>query len=70
MAKKKWISISGERGTWSAKVTWEDGSLERLPCAHKYFWTKGKHYFDPLNWSNGGPPVALREPKLQRCASF
>ena len=64
MTKKGWIHISGERGTWSAKVTWEDGTVERLPCAHQYFWTNGRGYHDPLDWE-GGPKQALQDSKMK-----
>jgi hypothetical protein len=64
MTRKRWVKISGERGTWSAKVTWEDGTVERLPCAHQYFWTNGRGYHDPLNWE-GGREQALKDSRMK-----
>jgi hypothetical protein len=64
MTQKRWVNILGERGTWSAKVTWEDGTVERLPCAHQYFWTGGRGYHDPLDW-DGGPEQALQDSRMK-----
>jgi hypothetical protein len=64
---RRWRTIKGEHGTWSAKVEWEDGSVERLPCAHEYFcqpMRPGMRYHDPLAWDNG-PPQALQDSRMK-----
>jgi hypothetical protein len=60
----KYKKIAGQIGSWFVDVMWEDGSVERLPCANKYWWQSGTSYHDPLTYElNGGP--ALDDRRMQ-----
>jgi hypothetical protein len=43
---KRVKKLSGMQGSWLVNVTYDDGSTERLPTAHAYFWVHGQppHY--------------------------
>ena len=36
--------LTGMQGSWLVNVTYDDGSTERLPTAHAYFWSSGNQY--------------------------
>jgi hypothetical protein len=41
---KRVKKLRGMQGSWLVDVTYDDGSVERLPTAHAYFWASGKEY--------------------------
>jgi hypothetical protein len=71
---KQWKDATGIHGNWNAKLTWKDGTIEELPCAHLYFVRGDKKkgimtYHDPLDWDEDGgqrgPERALASGKMQ-----
>src|SRR5262245_38651729 len=71
MMRKKYRSITGRRVDWTAKVKWDDNTVEQLPCAHDLFARREKgrmFYLDPLDWgANGrGGANALQYPKFAK----
>jgi len=52
--------IEGRQGQWWAKVQYDDGIIERVPCVHGLYWSVGNHYHD--SWE--------RRPELMRTKKF
>ena len=44
----KYKKIIGTQGSWTVKVTWEDGTEQELPTAHLRFlnWERGEYHRD------------------------
>jgi hypothetical protein len=69
---QQWKDATGIYGNWNARLTWKDGTIEELPCAHAYFVRGGRGvmtYHDPLDWDEDGgprgPERALASRKMQ-----
>jgi hypothetical protein len=67
---RKYRSITGRRADWTAKVKWDDNTVEQLPCAHDLFARRENgrmFYLDPLNWHGKSVGAnALQEPKFAK----
>jgi hypothetical protein len=49
-SKLKAVDFTGQHGSWHARVDYNDGTSENLPCVHDYFWKNGgggAYYMDP-----------------------